>query len=60
MESFNQILEEKIKFGPLQITYIIVLALVNLNDGLEITLMAINLPIVRDDFQIDTYKVSYL
>jgi len=60
MESYNQILEEKIKFGKVQLIYIASLALVDFNDGLEIVLMSISLPLVRDDFQINTFQVSYL
>lgn len=60
MESYNQILEEKIKFGKVQFIYIASLALVDFNDGLEIVLMSISLPLVRDDFQINTFQVSYL
>ena len=42
----DEIYENRIGFGKIQIRYILILSLINLNDGIEILLMAINLPIL--------------
>jgi len=46
ISTINEIYETRIGFGKIQYLYIVILSLIDLNDGIEIMIMAICLPMI--------------
>ena len=50
----ERIYEDHIKFGRLQYLYLIIFSLIELNDGIELIIMSINLPIIKSEFNLNS------
>lgn len=58
--TFDRILDEKIGFGKYQIITLILVSLVDFNDGLQLILMPLMTPIIKIEWQLTMTEISIL
>jgi putative MFS transporter len=60
LSPIEQIYEQRLSCGRIQYLYLLILSLIDLNDGIEIMIMSIVLPIIKEDMGLTGEQLPFV